>query len=289
MDHSVLHNLQDHLGTRTHDLDHLIICLYRKHWWLVHQEGGFEVCFSYRRSDGSHIRAHLLNRRWAFDVRWLLPWWNRLPWELWVHRWLLCQIEPLSKDERLRHRLHSINPQWATVPVADTDRGLHRGVPHTFKWRKGLWPPLSLEARSGGSACSRHNPTVAGGHSGHPVYDNGSITGAGTVTAHRPLLQLTTHSTGGAMSTCPCLATQRWAVDIAVMKQARQQASDGYGPATRATVVWSRTRVGEDPKGGLCHHPSSGQGGGSLFQLWGGPDGGHCDQDSEHLTFTHHR
>jgi hypothetical protein len=32
------------------------------------------------------------------------------------------------------------SPWWAV------DKGLHRGVPHGFKWRRGLQPPLSQEA-----------------------------------------------------------------------------------------------------------------------------------------------
>jgi hypothetical protein len=97
---------------------------------------------------------------------------------------LLQQPEPLSQKERLRHRLHGHNPQRGTVPSMGHDRGLHRGVPHSFKQRRRLRPPLSQEIWHGGSAYSHHNPTVAGGCFGHPVYDDGSTAGTGTVTGH---------------------------------------------------------------------------------------------------------
>jgi hypothetical protein len=54
-----------------------------------------------------------------------------------------------------------------SVPAAGHDRGLHRGAPHDFEWRGGLWPPLSQKLWHGGIACSRHNPVVAGEGSGH--------------------------------------------------------------------------------------------------------------------------
>jgi hypothetical protein len=46
------------------------------------------------------------------------------------------------------------------------------------------------------------------------------------------------------MSTCPCLLPQRRVGDNVATEQARWQANDG--------------RCGEDPNGGLYHHPSSG-------------------------------
>jgi hypothetical protein len=104
--------------------------------------------------------------------------------------------------------------------VAGHDRGPNQGVPHGFKRRSGLWPPLSQEAQCRGSACSRHNPNVGGGRSGHAVYDDGSTVGAATVATNQPLLQATEHSSRGAMSTCLCLATQRRAGDGTVTKQA---------------------------------------------------------------------
>jgi hypothetical protein len=162
------------------------------------------------------------------------------------------------------HHHHGLNPQWATIPTAVHDRGLHRGVGHSFKRRRGLWPPISQEARCRCSACSHHNPTVEGGHFGHPVFDDGSTTGAGTVAAKSPVLRATSHSSGGATSACLRLATQHRAGDGAEMKQAHRQVDDSRGPVARATEVQAYTQGGEDPDGGLHRHLSSGQGSDSL-------------------------
>jgi hypothetical protein len=141
------------------------------------------------------------------------------------------------QKERLRHHLHGLNPQWVTVPTAGHDRGLHQGVPHGLKQRRGLRPPLSQESRRGGFGCSRHNPTVAVRRTGHLVYDDGSTAGAGTAAAHQPLLRAMAHSSGGATSTFPHLATQRQAGDDAATEQARRQANHGRGSTARSTIT----------------------------------------------------
>jgi hypothetical protein len=45
-----------------------------------------------------------------------------------------------------------------------------------------------------------------------------------------------------------------------MMKQAHHQASRYCSPATHVTMTRAYTQGGEDPDGGLCLHPSSGQG-----------------------------
>jgi hypothetical protein len=50
-----------------------------------------------------------------------------------------------------------------------------------------------------------------------------------------------THSSGGAMSACPRLATQRRAGDGAATEQAHWQADNGRGPIARAATTRSRT------------------------------------------------
>jgi hypothetical protein len=83
-------------------------------------------------------------------------------------------------------------PSWAQL-IAGHDRGLSRGVLHGFEWRGGggLGPPLFQEARHRGSASSRHDNTMIGGRSGHSGHDDGSTTGIGTMTGHRPPLRVT--------------------------------------------------------------------------------------------------
>jgi hypothetical protein len=104
---------------------------------------------------------------------------------------------------------------------------------------QSLWQPMTEDSTDefhmtssggGGSACSCHNPIMAGERSGHSIYDDGSTTGAGIIAAHQPLLRAMSHSLGGVMSMCPCLATQCRARDSVVMEQARYQADDGHGP-----------------------------------------------------------
>jgi hypothetical protein len=115
-----------------------------------------------------------------------------------------------------------------------------------------------------GSACSRHNHTVAGGRSGHSIYDDGSTMGASAMAGHRPLLRSMAHSTGWAMSACPRWATQRRVGDDATVEQAHRQANNGRSLTTQAVAARACARDREDPNGELHCHQSSGQGSSSL-------------------------
>jgi hypothetical protein len=66
------------------------------------------------------------------------------------------------------------------------DRGLHQGVLHDFKRRRGLQPPFLPEAWHGGYSYSHRIHTMAGERFDRSGHDNGSIMGTHTAVEHRP-------------------------------------------------------------------------------------------------------
>jgi hypothetical protein len=109
---------------------------------------------------------------------------------------------------QLRCHFHGLNSQQDTIPAAAHDRGLRRGVPHCIKWGGELWPPLSQEARHGGSTHSSHNHTIDRECSGHLGHDDGSTVDGGAMAGYRPPLRAMECLSGGVASASPRSVTQ---------------------------------------------------------------------------------
>jgi hypothetical protein len=137
----------------------------------------------------------------------------------------------------------------------------------------GLRTPLLPEAWHGGSACSHCEYTMARGHSVHSGHDDDSTMGTSAMARHRPPLSAMVCFLRGATSVSPRLAIKRQARGSAMVKQARPQASNHHGLATRATATGACARGEEEPNGGPHCHQSSSQESGSLLQ----PRGWHVE------------
>jgi hypothetical protein len=118
--------------------------------------------------------------------------------------------------------------------------GLYRGVSHSSCCGREDQPPLSYEARRGGSSCFNHDCTTTEEPSDQPSYSDHSTTAGDTAVRCQPPPRVMARLSRGRIMT----------------EQTSRRASGGNSRPTRTTITQASSRR-KDPHDGLHRHLSS--------------------------------